>query len=112
MLLHYTHDFDENLKTTYSKLMTTNDFDHKSYDVRQHILTYLALLKLCSDELTDCKLEITQLTSQINNIIPTLDQSGPKHTKRGIIHSSFNFLFLVTPIVQKKLMVSKIIWKY
>ena len=48
ILLHYVYDFDENLKTLYSKLVTNNDFDHKSYDVRQCILTYLALLRLCS----------------------------------------------------------------
>ena len=34
-----------------------------------------------------------QLTSQINNIFATLDQTGPKHAKRGVIHSVFNFLF-------------------
>ena len=34
-----------------------------------------------------------QLTSQINNIIATLDQTGPKHARIGIIHSLFNFLF-------------------
>ena len=55
LLLHYMHDFDENLKALYSKLVTNNDIDNRSYDVRQHILTYLALLKLCSDELMDCK---------------------------------------------------------
>ena len=38
VLLHYTHDFDKNLKTLYSKLVTNIDFDHKSYDLRQHIL--------------------------------------------------------------------------
>ena len=61
--------------------------------MRQHILTCLALLKLWSDELTGCKLQIMQWTSQISNIFCTLDQIGPKHTKRGIIHSLFNFLF-------------------
>ena len=61
--------------------------------MRQCILTYSALLKLCSDELVDCKLQIMQLTSQINNIFATLDQTGPKCAKRGIIHSLFNFLF-------------------
>ena len=34
ILLHYVHDFDKNLKTLYSKLVTDNDFDHKSYDTR------------------------------------------------------------------------------
>ena len=93
MLLHYEHDFDKNLKTLYSKLVTNNDFDNKSYDARQCILTYFTLLKLCSDELVDCKFQIMQLTSQVDNIFATLDQTGPKHAKRGIIHSLFNFLF-------------------
>ena len=93
ILLHYAHDFDENLKTLYSKLVTNNNFDHKSYDERQHSLTYLALLKLCSDELPDCKFHILQLTNQVNNIFATLDQTNPKCTKWGIIHSLFNLLF-------------------
>ena len=59
----------------------------------QHILTYLALLNLCSGELADCKYQITQLTSRINNIFATPDQTGPKSTKKVIIHSPFNFLF-------------------
>ena len=84
---------DENLKTLYSKLVTYNDINHKSYDVRQCILTYLALLKICTDELMDCKLQMIQLTTQINNICDHLDQTGPKHAKRSIIHSLFNFLF-------------------
>ena len=93
ILPQYAHDFDENLKTLYSKPVTNNNFHHKSYDARQHILSYSALLTLCSDELSDCKLQSTQLTSHVNNIFATLDQSKPKHTNRGIIHSLFNFLF-------------------
>ena len=31
--------------------------------------------------------------SQLNHIFTTLDQTNPKCTKRGIIHSLFNFLF-------------------
>ena len=58
LVLHYVHDLDENLIILYTKLVTNNYFDHKSYDVRQCILTYLALLKLCSDELSDCKFQI------------------------------------------------------
>ena len=80
ILLHYAHDFNENLKTLYSKLVTNNDFDHKSY-ARQHILTYSALLKLCSNKLVDCKFQITQLTSQINISLPPqtrLAQNAPK----------------------------------
>ena len=49
ILLNYMHDFNQNLKTLYSKLVTNNDFDQKSYDVRQCILTYSDLLKLNSD---------------------------------------------------------------
>ena len=46
ILLQYAHDFDKNLKTLYSKLVTNNDFNYKSCDARQHILSCLALLKL------------------------------------------------------------------
>ena len=52
-------------------------------------LNILALLKLFSHELADCKFQITQLTSQMDNIFATLDQTDPKHSKRGIIHSLF-----------------------
>ena len=93
ILLKYAHNFNENLKTLYSKLVTNNDFDHKLYDARQHILSYLGLLKLCSNKHADGKFQITQLTSQVDDIFATLDQSNSKHTKRGIIHSLFNFFF-------------------
>ena len=33
------------------------------------------------------------MTSQINNAFATMDQTGSKCTKRGIIHSLFNFIF-------------------
>ena len=69
--------FSKILKTLYSKLVTYNDCDNKSYDVKQHILTYWALLKLCSDNHADCKLQIMQLTSQINKSFATLDHTGP-----------------------------------
>ena len=93
ILLQYMHDFNENLKALYSKLVSNNEFAHKSYDVKQCVLKDLALLKLCTDELVVCKLQIMQLATQINNIFVTLDQTGPKYTKRGIIHSLFNFIF-------------------
>ena len=93
ILLQYAHNFDKNQKGLYSVLVTNNNFDHKSYDARQYILSYSALLKLCSDELLNCKLQIAQLTSKVNSIFATLNQSNPKHTKRCIIHSLFNFLF-------------------
>ena len=31
ILLQYAHDFKENLKTLYSKVVTNNDLGHKSY---------------------------------------------------------------------------------
>ena len=34
-LLDYAQDLDENLKTLYSKLVTNNNYDHKSYDANQ-----------------------------------------------------------------------------
>ena len=58
ILLHYVNDFNKNLKTLYSKLVSNNNFDHKLYDERQNILTYFILLKLCTDELMDCKSQI------------------------------------------------------
>ena len=93
ILLQCTHDIDKNLKTLYSKYITNKDFDHKLYDLKQHILTYLALLNLCTDELMDCKLQIEQLTTQINTIFATLDQTGPKCATRGVMHFLFIFLF-------------------
>ena len=47
----------------------------------------LALLKLCTDELMDCKLQIIELTTQINKIFSTKSETDPKHAKSGIIHS-------------------------
>ena len=80
---HYTQNWSH----------TNYNFDCKSHDVRQHILSYSALLELCSDKFLDCKSQIMELTSQVDNIFANLDQSDPKCTKRGIIHSLFNFLF-------------------
>ena len=40
----------------------------------------------------DCKSQITQITNQVIDIFATLVQSGPKHARRGIIYSPFNFL--------------------
>ena len=60
----------------------------------------LTQLYLNSDKLVDCKFQITQLTSQVDNIFTTLDQSYPKCSIRGIIHSLFNFYF-ETQIVPK-----------
>ena len=47
ILLHYMHDFDKNLKALYSKLVTNNNFYHKSYDMRQHILIYEVTIFVC-----------------------------------------------------------------
>ena len=41
----------------------------------------------------DYKSQIMQLTRYINSIFATLDQTGPKCAKRGIINSLLNFLF-------------------
>ena len=35
ILLKYAQDSDKNLKTLYSKLVTNNKYDHKSYDANQ-----------------------------------------------------------------------------
>ena len=86
ILLQYTHDFKDNLTILYSKFVNNNDLDHKFYGVRQCVLTYSALLKLCTDELTHCKSQIMQLTTQFNHTFTSLDQTNPKHAKRGIIH--------------------------
>ena len=95
ILLQYVHNFEDILTTVCSKLGDDNDINHKSYDIRQCVLMYSALLKLCTDDLIDCKSQINQLTTQFNHILTTLDQTkdNPKCTKRGMIHSLFNFLF-------------------
>ena len=72
ILFQYTHNFNENLQTLYSKSVTNNVFDSKSQNQRQCILSYLALLILSYDELVDCKVEIMQLTIQVDNIFATL----------------------------------------
>ena len=53
------HDCEENLTILYSRLVTNNDLYHKSYDAQQCVFRYSALLKLYTDELTDCKSQIT-----------------------------------------------------
>ena len=81
VLLHYLHVLKENLKFMCSKLVTNNKLDHKSYDVRQCVLMYSAPLKLCTDELANCKSEIAQLTTQVNHMFSTLDPTTPKCAK-------------------------------
>ena len=93
ILLQYAHNFNENLKTLYSELVLNKIFDSRSHNERQCILSYSALLNSSPEEFADCKVQIMQLTNQVDNIFAILDQSNPKHTKRGIIHSLFNFLF-------------------
>ena len=90
--LQYAHNFNENLETLYSKIVINNVFDPRSHKERQHILFYLALLDSSFEELADCKVQNMQLTKQEDNIFATIHQSNPKCTKRGIIHSLFNFL--------------------
>ena len=82
ILLQYEYNFEENLKALYSKLVTNNEIDHKSYDVRQCVLTYSALLKLCMDELADCKCQIAQLTTLVNNIFDSRSNWPKMHQKR------------------------------
>ena len=77
------HDFGANLKTPYSKLVTTNELDHRSCDVRQHVLIYYAVLKLCTDELADCVWQITQLTTQLKNIFSILDKLAKNKPKEA-----------------------------
>ena len=64
--------FSRQPNTSVSKLVDDND--HKSYDIKQRVLTYSTLLKLCTDKLTDCRSQINQLTTQVNCILTTLDQ--------------------------------------
>ena len=68
-----------------------NNYDHKSHDANQWNLSYSALLTSCSDEILDCKLKIKDLNMQLNNIFTTLNHLKHNCTKRGIIHSLFNF---------------------
>ena len=93
ILLQYLHNFDENLKILYSQVVTNKVFDSKSHNERQHTFSYLALLQLFANKHADCKFQIRHLTSQRDNILTTLDQSNPKCTIKGIIHSLLNFLF-------------------
>ena len=81
ILLQYTHNI------LYLIILIEN------HNEKLHILSYLGLFKLCSDEPVDCKFQIMQLNNQVDNIFTTLGQSKPKCTKRSIIHSLFNFLF-------------------
>ena len=75
------------------KLVTNNNYDHKSYDPNQQNLSYSAILTLCSDEISDCILQIMDLKIQWNNIFSALYQLTHNCTERVIIHSLFNFLF-------------------
>ena len=92
-LLEYTQDLDANLKTLYSELVKNNNDDHKSYDTNQQNIFYSALLTSCLDEISDCKLQITELNLQLNNIFTTLNHLKQNCIKRGIIHFLFNFLY-------------------
>ena len=78
-----------------------NNYDHKSYDANQWNLSYSALLTLCTDKILDCKVQIIALNIQFNNIFTTLNNSKHNHTKRGIIHSLFNFLFGTSSSVEE-----------
>ena len=62
-------------------------------------------------EILDCELQITELNIQLNNIVTILGHSKHNHTKWGLIHSLFDFLF-GTSINAEEIAVIKIIWKY
>ena len=94
-LLEYVQDLDDNIKTLYAKLVT-NNYDQKTYDANQQNLSYASLLTSCSDEICNCKCQITDLCTQLHDIFNTLNQSKHNCTKHGIIHSLFNFLFSTT----------------
>ena len=89
ILLQYTHYFNKNLETLYSKLVINNIFYSRSHSKRKCIMSYSVLFNSSFEELVYCEIQIMQ----VDTIFTTLDQSNPKHTKRGIIHSLFNFLF-------------------
>ena len=72
-ILQYAHDFDENLQTLYSKVVMNNIYDSKAHNERQCILSYWALLKLRSNKLANCKVQIRQLITQVDNIFTTID---------------------------------------
>ena len=74
-------------------------------------MSYLALLKLCSDKLSDCKFQIMQLTSQIDNIFTTLYQSNP-NARKEVLFISCSISYLETQIVLKKLMPSETIYQH
>ena len=93
ILLQYMHNFNENLKMLFSKLVINNLFKSRSHNERQCILSFSALHNSNFEEHADSKVQIMQLTSQVDNIFSTLDQPNPKCTQKGIIHSLFNFLF-------------------
>ena len=100
-LLQYAQDLDANVKTLYLELFKNNNYDHKSYDANQWNLSYSALLTSSSDEILGCKLQITDLNMQLNNIFTTLDHLKYNYTKRGIIYSLCNFLFSTSTSVEE-----------
>ena len=57
------------------------------------------------------KSQINQLTTQVNHILTTLDETkdtNPKHGKRGVIHSFLLISFLMTLTVQQILKLLKV----
>ena len=93
-MFQYAWDFENNLTTLYAQPISDND--HQVFNLRQPVFTQSALLKLFTDEFADCKSQINCLTTQVNYILTILDQTeytNPKHNKRDVICSIFNFLF-------------------
>ena len=95
ILLQYAQDLEENIQTLYTKLVTDNN-DQKTYDALQWNLSYASLLTSCSNEIYNCKCQIIDLHTHLHDIFNILNQSKHSHTKHGIIHSLFNFLFGTT----------------
>ena len=76
--------------------MVTDNYDQKTYDAYQWNLSYAPLLTSCSNKIWNCKCQITELSTQLHGNSNILDQFKHNHTKHGIIHSLFNFLFGAT----------------
>ena len=95
LLLQYTQDLEENIKTLFTKLVTDNHCQ-KTYDTGQQNVIYASLLTSCSNKLNNSKCQIIYLHTQLCEIFNTLNQLNHSHTKCGIIHSLFNFLFDTT----------------
>ena len=82
ILLRYANDFNKNLEKWYSKLVINNAFNSRSHNERPCILSYSVLINSSSEELTNCKAQIMQLTRLTDKIFATLDPLTKTHQKR------------------------------